>query len=158
MVSWAPRYAAPSRGHDVEPWPGVGEGKALEGGRCRLPARWREPAPVSEDGGKNRGIAARPAKVYRYSTGRSPPDTGSSETTPSAGAELRTARLRGHRAGTVRCSRWGGTAPAFRIVIAKVIGMKYLGSPLPAGGPRDLGVLVCVVRCAVNIAVFLNIV
>ena len=43
---------------------------------------------------------------------------------PSAGAELRTTRLRGHSPGTVRCSRWGGTASEFRIVIAKVIGMK----------------------------------
>ena len=73
---------------------------------------------------------------------------------PSAGAELRTTRRREDRPGTVRCFRWGGTASEFRIVIAKAIGMKYLGSPSPAGGPRGLGVLVRNIRCAANIARF----
>ena len=76
---------------------------------------------------------------------------------PSAGAELRTTRRRGHRPGTVRCPLWGGTASEFRIVIAKAIGVKYLGSPSPAGGLRELGVLVRNVCCAANIARIPNI-
>lgn len=108
-------------------------GQGTGEGRCSPAARRREPAPVSEDGGKNRGVAARSAKVYRCTGAHSDDRRTGSGTMPSVGAELRTARRRGHRPGTVRCSRWGGTAPAFRIVIAKPIGMKYLGGQRFAG-------------------------
>ena len=138
MVSWASRYAAPSRGHDGEPWSGVVEGKALEEGGVALP----------QDGGGPRLFLRMEGRIEasrrgrQRSTGTQPDDrrtdTGSSETMPSAGAELRTTRRRGHRRGTVRCSRLGGTASGFRIVIAKAIGMKYLGSPSPAGGHESL--------------------
>ena len=157
MVSWASRYPAPSCGHDGESWSGVVEGKALEEGGVALPHDGGGPRPFL----RMEGRIEASRRGQQRSTGTQPDDrrtdTGSSETMPSAGAELRTTRRRGHRPGSVRCSRWGGTAWEFRIVIAKAIGMKYLGSPSPAGGPRDLGVLVRNVRCAANIAKFSNV-
>ena len=64
-------------------------------------------------------------------------------------------------AGTVDGRGWrrdlARGASTIPCVIATVTGMSLSLMMSPAGEPQDLGVLVCNVRCAVNIAISLNI-
>jgi len=97
------------------------------------------------DGGSLRPFLRMEGKIEasrrgrQRSTGTQPDDrrtdSGSGEIMPSVGAEIRTTRHCGHRPETVRCSRWGGTASEFRVVIAKAISMNYFGSHSRATGP-----------------------